>query len=678
MRRATLLWLALALIPAWTVPASGADFTAHSPSPDNAFVAAADFNTVAVSLSDPGAALRGTVTLAATASSERGIDRVRFQSSPAGAGSWTDICEDSTAPYACDWDTAGVADGSRDLRAVAVDQAGYQREAVLARTVDNTLPAAALADPGVLQGTETLSATASDGGSGLASLEIAYRPAGGSWTALCSGPASPQSCPLATLPLPDGAYELRARATDVAGNVRDSVLTRTLDNTGPVVSVVPPGPLSGVATISMNADDGAGTGVVSVTGEVRPAGGTWSQLCVDTGAPYECSVNTTALADGLYEARAIAADGAGLSTTSAAVTGIRIDNTVPAVPTINDPGTPLAGSVAFNGTASDGGSGIAAWVVQYRTAGGGTWTDACSDTTAAYGCSWDTTGVSDALYDVRSVAHDAAGNATGSVVVTNRRVDNVAPTVSLTNPGSPVSGTVTLNATASDGGGIASVVFERALAGSGTWTTICTDNAAPYSCAFNTTAVGDESYDLRARATDNGGRSSTSLVGARVVDNVVTPTGTDVQTPVTGATAGRIETGDQIRFTFSEPVAPASVLAGWTGGSQAIRVSVTNSTNNDRMDFLDSSGTTRLNLVLTATDLQLGGNYCTTTVLFDATMTRSGSTITITMGSYISGTLATATGNGAMNWRPGSATDLAGHAVSTTAVAETGGADKDF
>jgi hypothetical protein len=146
-----------------------------------------------------------------------------------------------------------------------------------------------------------------------------------------------------------------------------------------------------------------------------------------------------------------------------------------------------------------------------------------------------------------------------------------------------------------------------------------------------------------------------------------------------GATAGRIETGDQIRFTFSEPVAPASVLAGWTGGSQAIRVSVTNSTNNDRMDFLDSTGATRLNLVRTATDLQLAGNYCTTNVLFDATMTRSGSTITITIGAYISGTLATATGNGAMNWRPhGSTTDLAGHAVSTTAVAETGGADKDF
>jgi chitinase len=489
--RAPLLSLALAAIAVGGgVTASGADFAGSSPSPGNAFVTAADFNTVAVSMSDPGTPLRATVALTATASSERGIERVRFQSSPAGAGTWTDACEDTSAPYSCNWDTAGVADGSRDLRAVAVDQAGYQREALVA--------------------------------------------------------------------------------------------ARTLDNTAP------------------------------------------------------------------------------------------------AVPTINNPGTPLAGSVAFNGTASDGGSGIAAWIVQYRTAGGGTWTDACSDTTAAYSCSWATTGVADDLYDVRSLARDAAGNETGSTVVASRRVDNVAPTVSLTDPGSPLSGTVTLNATASDGGGIASVLFERALAGSGSWTTICTDTTAPYSCSFNTTAVGEESYDLRARATDNGNRSSTSLVGARVVDNDTTPTGTDVQTPVTGATAGRLETGDQIRLTFSEPIAPASVLAGWTGGSQAIRVSVANNASNDRMDFLDSTGATRLNLVNTATDLQLGGNFVTANTQFNATMTRSGSNITVTLGSFISGTLATGS-PGTMTWRPSAAAlDLAGHATSTTMVTESGTPDRDF
>ena len=117
---------------------SGADFTGGSQSPGNTFAAAADFNTVAVSITDPGTPLRGTVALQATASSERGIERVRFQSSPAGAGTWTDVCDDTSAPYTCNWDTAGVADGLRDVRALAVDQAGYQRASLVATAGSTT------------------------------------------------------------------------------------------------------------------------------------------------------------------------------------------------------------------------------------------------------------------------------------------------------------------------------------------------------------------------------------------------------------------------------------------------------------------------------------------------------------------------------------------------------------
>ena len=88
---------------------------------------AADFNTVAVSMKDPGTPLRGHGSAAVTAASDRGIATVSFQSSPAGANTWTDACMEAVAPYTCNWDSAGVVDGPRDLRAVAVDQAGYQR-----------------------------------------------------------------------------------------------------------------------------------------------------------------------------------------------------------------------------------------------------------------------------------------------------------------------------------------------------------------------------------------------------------------------------------------------------------------------------------------------------------------------------------------------------------------------
>jgi Bacterial Ig domain len=585
--RRSLACLALVLLVAgFGVRASGADFTGASSSPGNAFAAAADFNTVAVSVADPGAVLRRSVSLAATASSERGIATVRYQTSPAGAGTWTDACVASAAPWSCAWDTTAVTDGLRDLRAVATDGAGYERtSAVIAsRRVDNTLPSVSLSDPGVLTGSKTLSATASDAGSGLASLAIDYRLAdsGGAWTNVCTGATSPRSCVLNSGLLADGSYELRARATDAAGNVDDSALTRLADNTAPSSA------------------------------------------------------------------------------------------------TLANPGASLSGNVALTGTAADAGSGVAAWTVQYRTSGGGTWTDACSDTAAPYGCTWATAGVADGLYDLRAVARDGAGNTTTSAIVSSVRVDNVAPTVALADPGTPITNTVTLSATASDGGGIASVVFERAPAGGSTWTTICTDTVAPYSCDFDTTAIAEVGYDLRARATDNAGRTATSVVAGRVVNHA--PYATDVQATNGGLTAGRLESGDVLRLTYSEAMAPGSILSGWTGAAQAIRVDVTDGGTVDTMDFRNSAGTTRLNLTNSAADLSLGANFVNSAAVLNATMSMSGSVVTITLGSLSSGAVRIAAAAAAnMTWRPSSlSTDLAGIPALTTPVTEPGTIDRDF
>jgi chitinase len=682
--RRSLALLALVLLVAGVgIKASGADFTAASASPGNSFATAADFNTVAVTLTDPGATLHGSVALAATATSERGIATVRYQTSPAGAGTWTDACVASSAPFSCSFDTTGVADGLRDVRAIATDTAGYAKTSatIASRRVDNTLPAVSLTDPGTLTGTEALNATASDGGSGLASLSIDYRPAaGGSWTTVCSGATSPRACSLNTGLMLDGSYELRAHAVDAAGNAADSSLTRVADNTAPTGSIPQPGPLRGTVDVSITAADGAGSGVASVTGQFRQAGGsTWSDVCTDTVAPYACTaIDTTPYPDGLYEARAIVVDGIGLSTTTA-ITTVRIDNTAPSTATLTNPGTSLSGSVALSGTAADAGSGIAAWTVQYRTAGGSTWTDACTDTTSSYGCTWATTGVTDGLYDVRALARDNAGNTTGSTVYSSVRVDNVVPTVTLADPGTPITNTVTLTANAADGGGVASVVFARSKAGLNSWTTICTDTVAPYTCDFDTTAVTEQAYDLRALVTDNAGRTATSVVASRTVNHA--PYGTDVQaTNVGGGTAGKLDAGDTLRLTYSEAMAPASLSTGFTGASQAIRVYVNDGGTVDTMDFRNSAGTARLNLTGGTSDLNLGAEFVSTATIFNATMTMSGTVVTITLGTKVSGTLKTTAAVAAkMTWTPSSlATDVAGIAALTTLVNESGTTDRDF
>ena len=63
--------------------------------------------------------------LNAVASPSRGISSVVFQTSPAGAGTWTTACTGAARPYSCTLGHDRVADGLRDVRAVATDSAGY-------------------------------------------------------------------------------------------------------------------------------------------------------------------------------------------------------------------------------------------------------------------------------------------------------------------------------------------------------------------------------------------------------------------------------------------------------------------------------------------------------------------------------------------------------------------------
>jgi chitinase len=682
--------LALAALLVAAVPAgittSGATFVASTANPAASFSTAADFNTVAVSLSDPGTPLRGTVSLSATATSDRGLSSVRFQTSPAGAGTWTDVCTDTVAPYTCSFDTTTVADGVRDIRAVALDSAGYSRTAsVSSRRIDNTAPTTALTDPGTpLTGTESLTGTASDAGSGLASLNIQYRlSSGGSWTDVCQRTTSPATCSLNTATLGDELYDLRTLATDAAGNTSTSVVSnRRVDNTAPTVAVVaPPSAVRGTVTLQSTSSDGTGTGITQIKYQFRPAStATWIDACTTTSSPFTCSGDTTTIPDGVYDVRAIATDGAGFTTTSASISG-RVDNTAPTSATLTNPGSPLSGSVTLSGTASDAGSGIASVRVEYAPAGTTTWQTACTDSTAPYSCSWATTGAADGLYDLRSVATDLAGNTLASAVVTSRRVDNTSPTVSLTNPASPLRGTVSLGATASDGGsGVASVRFQSSPAGADTWTTLCTDTSSSYACSWNTTTTAEGSYDLRAIATDNAGLTTTTATVTRVVDNDTTPTGANVQVANGSGTSHKMDAGDTLTFTWSEPISPSSILSGWNGASTTVTVRVTDNGAADTLSIWNAANTTRLWITHGLQDLLLRADRTDAAgARFTATAVQSGSSVTITLGALQSGTSKTYTKTTAMAWTPSAfATDLAGNAVSSSAVNESPYTGKDF
>jgi hypothetical protein len=119
-------------------------------------------------------------------------------------------------------------------------------------------------------------------------------------------------------------------------------------------------------------------------------------------------------------------------------------------------------------------------------------------------------------YTLRLTASDGAAAAHDDLVLTVQPAgDTTPPTVALTAPtdGATVTRktTVTLTATASDSGGVASVSFyvNGALK--------CTDTTAPYSCAWPVPAAAAKTYQLQARATDAAGNIGASAVATVTV-----------------------------------------------------------------------------------------------------------------------------------------------------------------
>jgi hypothetical protein len=299
-----------------------------------------------------------------------------------------------------------------------------------------------------------------------------------------------------------------------------STVGAAADWTPPTVAVQPPaGALRDTATITAIASDAA-SGIRNVVISVQAAGAaTWTTLCTATASPYSCTWNTRAVVDGSYDVRAVATDNAGYPATSATVR-VTVANTV--VVELADPGDTIRGTVSLATSLQNAGTATHAVVVEYAAAGSGVWKTACSTSAAPYTCSWNTGTVKDDFYDLRATA-TANGVTAVSALVTEVLLDNGAPTATMTDPGSPLRGTVTLAATAGDAAsGVARVVIQFSANGGSTWQDACTVTAPPYSCRFSTAALAGGGYHFRAVATDAAGNSGISAgVGPRTIDNTV-------------------------------------------------------------------------------------------------------------------------------------------------------------
>jgi hypothetical protein len=188
--------------------------------------------------------------------------------------------------------------------------------------------------------------------------------------------------------------------------------------------------------------------------------------------------------------------------------------------------------------------------------------------------------------------------------------------------------------------------------------------------ADNPLAPGLTSYTLTLADAHAPANSSTQTFGVRV-DNTG-PAAADIQANVGN---GIPEAGDAFAFTFSEPVDPGSILAGWTGAGTAVQVLLRNGGcgTNDSATVLDPGGGTGVHLGTVCTGDIVNGNRTFAT----SAMAMSGAAVTVTLGGNPGGAKAAA--NTRLNWTPSTlATDTAGNAVSATAVDESGALDTDL
>jgi Bacterial Ig-like domain len=256
------------------------------------------------------------------------------------------------------------------------------------------------------------------------------------------------------------------------------------------------------------------------------------------------------------------------------------------------------------------------------------------------------------------------------------------PTVTLTTPANGSATTDTTPAfagTADTATGDSTTVTIRVYSGTSTaGTLVQTKSGFRSGSSFNfslTTALAQGTYTAVATQTDTSGNTGTSNAITFKVDTTA-PTAVSVSADnKAGGTAGKIEAGDTLTYTYSEPIQPSSVWSGWNGSATTVHIRFTSS-GNDTITVLTTANGTGINLGSIATN----ADYVSATATFNATMAMSadGTAVVLTLSTPTSVNASASPGRN-MTWTVGAGIrDLAGNTIVTPATYNETSSDVDF
>jgi hypothetical protein len=180
---------------------------------------------------------------------------------------------------------------------------------------------------------------------------------------------------------------------------------------------------------------------------------------------------------------------------------------------------------------------------------------------------------------------------------------------------------------------------------------------------------------ISVTATDQASPANSGTTSFTVVVDNTAPTPASATFVNGTGTAGLIDGGDVITYTWTEldGIDPNSISAGWDGTALSVTVLVTNINKNDTVTIRNAANTAQLAAL---GSVGLGGNWVSGNTTFAATMTWSSTnsdTVVITLGTTAAGTRITNTASTTRNWTPSAAAyDYAANASSTGTVTAAG------
>jgi outer membrane protein assembly factor BamB len=165
----------------------------------------------------------------------------------------------------------------------------------------------------------------------------------------------------------------------------------------------------------------------------------------------------------------------------------------------------------------------------------------------------DTTKYVDGQYKLKAIAYDAAGNMKEASITI--RIDNTAPTVSITSPSNNayVSGTINVEVSATDGNGISKVELYVNS------TKVSEKTTAPYTFSLDTTKYSRGKNEIKAVAYDNSGKKGEATI-TLLTDNVL---------------QSKTETGDPVSdLSFTQSATKSSILDRPTNETKQVSASI--------------------------------------------------------------------------------------------------------